>query len=38
MNNPHLDLSSLRNAIASLEDGLVIVNDLHWFNAQTNKV
>ena len=38
MSNTHLDLSALRNAVASLEDGLEVVSDSDWFNAQSSKV
>ena len=33
-----LDLSALREAIASLHEGLEIVSDLEWFNRQSDKV
>ncbi len=33
-----LDLTSLRDAVSSLEDGLEIVSDEHWFNEQSKKV
>lgn len=33
-----LDLSALRNAVTSLEDGLDVVSDSHWFNQQSAKV
>jgi nucleotidyltransferase substrate binding protein (TIGR01987 family) len=33
-----LDLSSLRNAIVSLREGIGIVSDEQWFNAQTEAV
>jgi nucleotidyltransferase substrate binding protein (TIGR01987 family) len=35
---PQLDLSALREAVASLTDGLDIVSDPVWFNAQSEKV
>ena len=35
MPGPHLDLSSLRNAIVSLEGALEIVDNHAWFDAQT---
>ena len=38
MPGTQLDLSALRNAIASLEDGLEVVGDSSWFNAQSGKV
>lgn len=38
MSDTHLDLSALRNAVASLEDGLEVVSDSDWFNAQSSKV
>ena len=38
MPGTQLDLSALRNAIASLEDGLEMVGDSSWFNAQSGKV
>ena len=38
MNVPSLDLSSLRQALASLADGLEVVSDAAWFNAQDDKV
>lgn len=34
MSKSRLDLSSLKNAIASLEDGLQVVSDSTWFNGQ----
>lgn len=34
MSAPVFDLSALRNAIASLEDGINVVRDAAWFNAQ----
>jgi len=36
--NTQLDLSALRDAIASLDDGLEVVSDDHWFNLQTAKI
>lgn len=33
-----LDLSSLRNAVASLEDSLDVVSDDSWFNQQSAKL
>lgn len=36
-NNP-LDLSALRGAVSSLEDGLEVVSDSAWFNLQSSKV
>lgn len=38
MNAHSLDLSALRNAITSLEDGISVVRDSGWFNAQTPAV
>lgn len=38
MNGSTLDLSALRNAVASLEDGLEVVSDSEWFNQQSIKV
>ncbi len=38
MSGTVLDLSALRDAIESLEDGLAVVNDTHWFAAQNPKV
>jgi len=38
MNLPHLDLTPLRQALASLEDGLDVVRDSAWFNQQSDKV
>ena len=35
---PQLDLSALREAVASLTDGLDVVSDPVWFNAQSEKV
>lgn len=37
-NSSPLDLSALRQAISSLEDGLEVVSDGGWFNAQSSKV
>jgi hypothetical protein len=36
--NEQLDLTALRDAIAALGDGLEVVNNLDWFNAQSSKV
>ena len=33
-----LDLTALRSAITSLDDGLAVVGDASWFNAQDIKV
>lgn len=33
-----LDLSALRDAVGSLEDGLEVVSNHEWFNAQSSKV
>lgn len=33
-----LDLSALRDALASLKDGLEVVSDSHWFDQQSGKV
>jgi nucleotidyltransferase substrate binding protein (TIGR01987 family) len=33
-----LDLSALRDAVGSLEDGLEVVSNSEWFNAQSSKV
>ena len=33
-----LDLSALRSAIQSLDDGLSVVSDAAWFNQQNDKV
>ncbi len=33
-----LDLSALRNAIVSLQEGIGVVSDTHWFNAQSKAV
>jgi nucleotidyltransferase substrate binding protein (TIGR01987 family) len=33
-----LDLTALRSAITSLDDGLAVVSDTGWFNAQDIKV
>jgi nucleotidyltransferase substrate binding protein (TIGR01987 family) len=38
MNTPSLDLSSLRQALSSLEDSLDVVRDTAWFLQQTDKV
>ena len=38
MANNHLDLSALRGAVSSLEDGLEVVSDSAWFNLQSSKV
>lgn len=38
MHNDSLDLSALRHAIRSLEDGLEVVNDSNWFHLQSQKV
>ena len=38
MANNHLDLSALRGAVSSLEDGLEVVSDGDWFNLQSTKV
>lgn len=38
MNSPTLDLSPLRLALTSLEDGLDVVRDTSWFNQQNEKV
>jgi nucleotidyltransferase substrate binding protein (TIGR01987 family) len=38
MSDTHLDLSALRSAVAYLEDGLEVVSDSDWFNAQSSKV
>jgi nucleotidyltransferase substrate binding protein (TIGR01987 family) len=35
MNRPHLDLSALRNAVASLEGAVGIVGNTPWFDGQT---
>lgn len=34
MSASSLDLTALKKAITSLEDGLDVVNDTHWFNKQ----
>jgi len=34
----HLDISSLRGAVGSLEDGLEVVSDAQWFRTQSAKV
>ena len=33
-----LDLSALRNAIVSLQEGIGVVSDVRWFNAQSKAV
>ena len=33
-----LDLSALRKAIVSLQEGIGVVSDVHWFNAQSKPV
>jgi nucleotidyltransferase substrate binding protein (TIGR01987 family) len=38
MANEHLDLSALRGAVSSLEDGLEVVSNDDWFNQQSDKV
>jgi nucleotidyltransferase substrate binding protein (TIGR01987 family) len=38
MNDKHLDLRSLRDAVRSLEDGLDVVRNTEWFDAQDAKV
>jgi len=38
MSTNSLDLGALQKAIASLEDGLDVVSDAAWFNAQTAPV
>lgn len=38
MNLPILDLTPLRQALGSLEDGLDVVRDAAWFNQQNDKV
>lgn len=38
MTHPELDLSPLRQALSSLEDGLDVVRDAAWFNQQSEKV
>jgi nucleotidyltransferase substrate binding protein (TIGR01987 family) len=38
MTKPSLDLTALRDAIASLEDSLEVVGDEAWFTAQSAKV
>jgi nucleotidyltransferase substrate binding protein (TIGR01987 family) len=38
MTNEHLDLSALRGAVSSLEDGLEVVSNSDWFNLQSDKV
>ncbi|MBX3638968.1 MAG: nucleotidyltransferase substrate binding protein [Nitrosomonas sp.] len=38
MSDIRLDLSALRDAVGSLEDGLEVVSDSEWFNQQSEKV
>lgn len=38
MADTRLDLSALRDAVGSLEDGLEVVSNSEWFNAQSSKV
>ena len=38
MAEPKLDLSALRSALSSLEDGLDVVRDTAWFDQQSAKV
>ena len=38
MSDVRLDLSALRDAVGSLEDGLEVVSDSEWFNQQSEKV
>ena len=38
MTNNHLDLSALRGAVSSLQDGLEVVSDGTWFDQQSGKV
>jgi nucleotidyltransferase substrate binding protein (TIGR01987 family) len=38
MTDSVLDLTALRGAVSSLTDGLDVVSDVDWFNAQTDKV
>jgi len=38
MADTRLDLSALRDAVGSLEDGLEVVSNSEWFNAQSGKV
>lgn len=38
MADARLDLSALRDAVGSLEDGLEVVSNSDWFNAQSSKV
>ena len=38
MNTSSLDLGALQKAVASLEDGLGVVSDSHWFNDQKTAV
>ena len=35
---PALDLTALRSAITSLDDGLAVVSDVTWFNQQDARV
>lgn len=35
---PKLDLQALKDAVASLDDGLEVVSDPVWFNQQSDKV
>ena len=38
MSDVRLDLSALRDAVGSLEEGLEVVSDSEWFNQQSEKV
>lgn len=38
MSDMRLDLSALRDAVGSLEDGLEVVSNSEWFNQQSDKV
>ena len=38
MADTRLDLSALRDAVGSLEDGLEVASNSDWFNAQSSKV
>ena len=38
MSDTRLDLSALREAVSALEDGLEVVSDTEWINAQSSKV
>jgi hypothetical protein len=38
MNDKHLDLRALRDVVRSLDDGLEVVRNTEWFNAQDVKV